>query len=405
MTKTTCTLLLLLLALITQGQTESIDVFVDCDFCNTANIKQSLPYINYPIDRRNANVYALFTRQTNGSGGRTITIQFYGQNNFEGINDSISYLVPINTPQVARNNMMVEHIERGLLGYLLKSSLSNYVSFNYRPKQAVEEQHDPWNNWVFTIGANARFRKETSFKSTTGSSSLSVRRITEDLKIRSYTSYFQRTDIYDIDGEELKSFSEEFYSSHLVVKSMSNHWSYGGEVILQSSFFENIKFQDMYWLALEYNLFPYSEANRRQFRITPEVGYDHRQYNDTTIFNQIEEGFFVLDLLLAFEMKEKWGEAGADVEAVSFLYDPEKYQLSASGFVRLRLFKGLTLDMNANVSMIRNQIALPKGDFSSEAILLQQRQLATNFRFSSRVGFSYTFGSKHNNIVNPRFGW
>ena len=52
----------------------------------------------------------------------------------------------------------------------------------------------------------------------------------------------------------------------------------------------------------------------------------------------------------------------------------------------------------------RDQIYLPRGAASTEEILLRQRQLLTGYQYFFEFGFSYTFGSIFNNIVNPRFG-
>ena len=41
-------------------------------------------------------------------------------------------------------------------------------------------------------------------------------------------------------------------------------------------------------------------------------------------------------------------------------------------------------------------------DNSEEEILLQRRQRETDFRFRVGLGFSYRFGSKVANVVNPR---
>ena len=55
-------------------------------------------------------------------------------------------------------------------------------------------------------------------------------------------------------------------------------------------------------------------------------------------------------------------------------------------------------------SRTRDQIYLPRGQASTEEILLRQRQLATGYQYFVNFGVSYSFGSIFNNIVNPRFG-
>ena len=53
--------------------------------------------------------------------------------------------------------------------------------------------------------------------------------------------------------------------------------------------------------------------------------------------------------------------------------------------------------------MIQDQLSLPAGNASLEEILLQQRELETDFELSGSIALSYTFGSDFANIVNTRF--
>jgi hypothetical protein len=73
------------------------------------------------------------------------------------------------------------------------------------------------------------------------------------------------------------------------------------------------------------------------------------------------------------------------------------------GNVSLNLIKGLSLNLNTNVDWIRDQITLPAEEATSEEVLVNQRQLATSYRYFVFFGVSYTFGSIFSPIVNPRF--
>jgi hypothetical protein len=68
------------------------------------------------------------------------------------------------------------------------------------------------------------------------------------------------------------------------------------------------------------------------------------------------------------------------------------------------LFKGFSVNFFGEFLRTRDQIYLPRGQASTEEILLRQRQLLTGYQYFADFGFSYTFGSIFNNIVNPRFG-
>ncbi len=65
--------------------------------------------------------------------------------------------------------------------------------------------------------------------------------------------------------------------------------------------------------------------------------------------------------------------------------------------------RGLSVFMHGSISRIRDRLFLPAGEVEEEDILLRTRRLPTDFEYAFTLGFSYTFGSIFNNIVNPRF--
>jgi hypothetical protein len=69
----------------------------------------------------------------------------------------------------------------------------------------------------------------------------------------------------------------------------------------------------------------------------------------------------------------------------------------------LRIAKGLRLYLGAQASLVHDQLGLVKGGATEEEVLLQRKELATQYQYFFQFGFSYTFGSIYNNVVNPRF--
>jgi len=90
------------------------------------------------------------------------------------------------------------------------------------------------------------------------------------------------------------------------------------------------------------------------------------------------------------------------VEASQYLPDTHKNRLSIEADAEVRLFKGFSLDVGVNTSLIRDQVYLRAGRATPEEILLRQRQIATSYDYGFSVGFSYSFGSVYNNVVNSR---
>ena len=58
--------------------------------------------------------------------------------------------------------------------------------------------------------------------------------------------------------------------------------------------------------------------------------------------------------------------------------------------------------MGGRVSRIKDQLYLPQEDLTPEEVLLRVRSRQTDFRYSLNAGISFRFGSKFNNVVNPR---
>jgi hypothetical protein len=99
---------------------------------------------------------------------------------------------------------------------------------------------------------------------------------------------------------------------------------------------------------------------------------------------------------------QPWGNIYAELEGSHFFHDMRQNRLVFEGRFNVRIVKGLSLSLGNNFQLINDQRSLPKRDISFEELLLAQRQAATSFRLSGRMGISYTFGSIYNNIVNTR---
>ena len=134
------------------------------------------------------------------------------------------------------------------------------------------------------------------------------------------------------------------------------------------------------------------------------VGSSYRIYNDTTIYDKTEELLWQQSLQVAYEVREKWGSINVSLEGSNFFHDFSKNRLQLSGFISVRVLKGLSVRLRGGVARINDQLSLVRGEASEAEILLQLQELATAYNIEGEVGVTYTFGSIYNNIVNPRFG-
>jgi hypothetical protein len=156
--------------------------------------------------------------------------------------------------------------------------------------------------------------------------------------------------------------------------------------------------------AIEFSLYPYREATRRQLTIAYRVGASHITYQDTTIYDEIEQLLAEHTLTAGYEVTQPWGQIDVGVNASQYLHELERYSLRFNGSVDLRITQGLSIELGGNVAFIHNQLNLPRGDADLEEVLLRRRQLETNYQAGLSFGFRYRFGSIYNNIVNTRFG-
>lgn len=379
-------------------------VFIDCQFCDESHIRQNITWLNYVRDRKVADVHILATRQNTGAGGREFTFQFIGLGAFEGKNDTLVFTT---LPNESWDNVRTTHyklIKIGMMPYMAHTPLASQMNIDYEIPVEPTQVEDKWNNWVFEVGGSGWFNGEESYQSFNSNMRFSADRITPKWKIELFGRANYNESRFDLGDEILVNIQRSQRLNTRVVGAINDHWSYGTYVNGRSSIFDNYKLHLASYPGIEYNLFPYHESTRHQLRLSANIGYEYRWYNDSTIYDKLEEGLFGTSFAMAFSVQEKWGSVSVSANANAFLDDLSRNELRIWSNLRLQLFKGFSFRIGGNVSLIRNQLNLVKGDASEEDILLRQRQIATNYRYWGDIGISYTFGSIYNTVVNPRFG-
>jgi hypothetical protein len=129
-------------------------------------------------------------------------------------------------------------------------------------------------------------------------------------------------------------------------------------------------------------------------------------YEEQTIYEKNTETVWEASLRWGLGMRQPWGTAYLSATAEAFLHNPRDfYRLSAGGMLSYRIIRGIDFSLSGSVAKVRDQIYLSGEGISEEEILVQRRQLPTDFEFEIRTGLSFTFGSIFNNVVNNRFGF
>ena len=382
----------------------AVRLFIDCRFCDMDYIRREIPYVNYVRDVKEAQVYVLETRQSTGSGGSEYTFTFLGQEEFEGMNDTLVYASrPDDTRDHTREGR-TQMLRMGLMRYVAKTPIFEEVQIRHLGRSVPEEVIDKWNYWVFELETRPRFELEESRKEVTFWNSASASKITPEWKIdMDFDQRFTRTkynfeDTTYIEDKNSKSLD------NLIVKSLGEHWSIGATFDISASTFSNTKLNYDFYPSIEYNIFPYSQSTRRQLRLLYGIGYSYNKYIDTTIYNKAEESLFGQKLEAAYQVQEKWGSINVSLEGSNYFHDFTKNKIELEGSINIRIVKGLSFSIFGSVARILDQLSLVKGEISEADILLQLTELATEYSVDGGIGITYTFGSIYNNIVNPRFG-
>jgi hypothetical protein len=367
-------------------------------------IRDEIPYVNYVRDVQEAQLYILETRELTGSGGNKYTYFFVGQQDFSGLNDTLVYSSRPDDSRDYQRIWRTQMLKMGLMSYVAKTPLYSEVLIN--PTDRVEQQVvvDNWNNWVFELQAEPQFEGEESFKELSLRSSVSATKITHAWKLEFDFDYRYTRTKYTYDDTVNTNYKSYQGLDLLVVKSIGEHWSAGIKSELLSSSYNNINFSINFLPSVEYNIFPYSNSTHRQLRFLYGIGPMYRIYDDTTIYNQMEELLWQQQLQIAYQVQEKWGSINVSLEGSNFFHDFTKNRIELNGYVSIRILKGLSVRLGGAAARINDQLSLVKGEASEADILLQLQEMETSYHLEGELGLTYTFGSIYNNIVNPRFG-
>jgi hypothetical protein len=425
--------LLLLAALLVHGAlasaqspapaaTTRLTVFLDClASCDFDLVRQEITYVDWVRDRTVADVHLLVTSQGAGGGGSEYTLAFLGQRSAAGRGDTIRFTTNPTTTSDEQRRMLAHHVAAGLVPFLVRGGNARLLRIaaaganddadDERPSGGAVR--DPWRAWVFELGVDGGLEGEALYESTQVDGRVEANRVTEIWKFNfefEYEYQDDRVTDQELDdagnvtsSETFRNLQRNWDGDALLVRSVGSHLAAGFNASLSSNTFRNIRRALQLGPAIEYNLFPYREATRRELTFQYGVGVEINRYVDTTIFDRVRETLPVHYLQANYESRQTWGSAELRAEHRNYLSDGSKRNTEVGGFLTMRVFKGFSVNTHAEYSWIRDQITLRKGEGDQVDVLLRRRELLTGYQYSVGLGLSYTFGSIFNNVVNPRF--
>lgn len=391
-----------------QGAARAFSVYLDCSdfYCDPDFYRTDITFVDHVRERTAADVHVLITHQQTGGGGRLYTLAFYGQNRFNGVNDTLTVTTAQGATEDEQRQALSRTIKLGLARYLARTPDATRATLSVAAATDTVKKapaRDPWKAWVFRLGANINASRERDFKSDYIYGSVNASRLTEQWKTNLRVSENYNGQAFRIDQDRVASVRRDYGGALQQVKTIGKRWAAGLTASAASSTFLNEHLVASVAPALEFNLYPYSEYTRRALVLQYSAGGRYLLYNDTTIYFRTSETrpFEALNFVLS--QKQKWGSLELDVNGYHYLDDITQSRLTYYAQADVRLFKGLSLTLFGDYTVMHDQIYLAKGNLTRDEVLLRRSQLASPYNAFVFAGLNYTFGSVFNNIVNPRF--
>ncbi len=397
----------------TASPPRALRVFVDCQECDQADLeffRGDITFVDHVRDRAEAHVHVLITSHSTGGGGDALTLTFIGREAFAALDDTLRYDARVAEATAVTRAAISRLLKLGLMRYVARTGAAPRIGISYTGAEnatggAKAPAVDRWNNWVFRTSVNGYFNGQTSYSNSSLYFSQSAGRVTLASKIGVSVNGSYNENRFDIgNGTEIVSLSRSRGVSGRYVRSLAGHWSAALRAGASTSTYDNSRRLVTAGPGLEYNLFPYTESTRRQLRFEYRVSYRRAEYIEETIFDKTRENLGREGIEIVLDTREAWGSTQVSVEGDHYLHDFSKNRLQASGSISLNVVQGLSVSISGYAARPRDQLSLAKQAATQEEILLQRRQLATQFEYFVSLGVSYTFGSIYNSIVNARFG-
>lgn len=389
-----------------------VKVFILCQWCYEEYLRTHITWVDFVRDRFDAEVQLIINNLATGSGGQDYSIQFLGQGRFKGMVDTLHFTSnAINTEDEIRKGL-ARVVSLGLIRYVAHTPLASDLQIESLRAEDNDQQgigtnpkEDPWNAWVFNTSLNGEFNGQRVNQSIFMNAAFNANRTTEKMRFFIGFSNAYNEQRFDFNGGKSVFIQRNYSVTSQYVHSLSDHWSAGMIGNAGRSDFSNHAVFSGAQAAVEWNVFPYKEAQTKLITLTYSAGLNYFQFQDTTLFNQTEATVPVHRFNVGTAFTQKWGSLSGGVYASQFLSDRTKYRYGGWINFDVRIFRGLSVNAYMNYDAIHDQINLRKQGASSEEVLLAQQELATSFSYYVWFGLNYRFGSIYNNVVNPRFNF
>jgi hypothetical protein len=396
----------------TTFKADELKVYMNCVYCYQEYLRTQITWVSFVQDQFVSEIDIMVTTLDTGGGGEEYKLVFTGKQNFSGMTDTMYFTTnAINTDAEIRE-MLLQRIKLGLVRYAAQTGLLETLELksidstdNVDIGIGSNPSDDPWNAWVFRVNGNANVSAQKVFQNGDFSGSIRAGQVKESHKFTAQFSANYSEQRFEYDGVKSVYILRSQSAGISYIHSLSDHWSAG---ILGNSEFSDFSNYDYYQsasMAIEYDVFPYKEAQNKLITLSYNIGARYYDFQDTTIYNEISTLVPVHGINIGSSFTQAWGSFSGGIYGSSFLNNNDRYRYGGWINLDVRIFKGLSFSSYASFNVVRDQINIRKSGASDAEVLLRQQELQTDYNLYTYMGISYRFGSIYNNVVNPRFDY
>lgn len=338
------------------AQPARLRVYLDCD-CFREYVRSELTFVDHVRARESADVHVLGQSRETGGGGREYSLRFVGVARLSRFDLDLKAVTTASDTEDMRRRAVRSTLAAGFLTYISRAGLPGRLEIDVKEAEGAPPRagDDPWNFWVYSLRASAELQAEESQREWEWNVSGSADRVTENWKMSLGARAEQSIETFDLDEDDpFESRRHNRQVSGVIVKALGDHWSFGVLGELSSSSFENRSLMVGAAPAIEYNVFPYSQYTRRQLRIQYYMGPVYARYYEITLFGKLRETRGLHALNITFDQREPWGTLQARFSLEQFVPETKHYRLEFNGDVNIRIIRGLSLNIEAGASRIRD---------------------------------------------------
>ena len=382
------------------SQNSKIKAYIDCR-CDETYLKQETSFLEYVRDQDLADIEIFIRDERNPTGSRSFEIKIDGNNEYEEISSSSIAVGYSNDTSSTLRDKLLNKLKLALVPFL---DLANYnLNINVDPSfKDLTVFDDKWKNWVFELSGSYNNDKEESRQTNRYEIEFEIDKLSEDWRIGAEIRRNESNRKFFSNDNTYKSNRKTTSLNGRVVRSITDHFSAGLFFGVFQNTYENIDLNRYIAPAIEYSFYPYKDVLSKEITLAYRIGTGKRNYIEKTIYGYEKQKLSSQTLSLNIRFRQKWGNISSYLNATQFLNDGTKKRFSLRSNLDIRIYEGLAVRFSGNINLIREQYSLAAGNTSIEDLLLQQREIATDYRTNFSIGLSYTFGSIYNSIINTR---